>query len=132
MSLVSTTAASIHQLGAAAALRRRGLLPTLVMSAGWLVEQHTLRTTKRLDTQTNRAVALKDCMVASALAAGLIATLARRTRGALGTTARRDRLARWATRLNRAFALGAIACTPLVNFRLLGAYRPGIFYRLFT
>jgi hypothetical protein len=28
--------------------------------------------------------------------------------------------------------LGAIACTPLVNFRLLGGYRPSTFYRLFA
>jgi hypothetical protein len=47
---------------------------------------------------------------------------------ASATAGRRKRVGRLARMLNRAFVLCAIACTPLVNFRLLGGYRPSTFY----
>jgi hypothetical protein len=101
------------------------------MGAGWLVEQHTLRSTKRLDARTNLAVALKDCMVAAAVVSSVIAAWARHAAKTSEPAGAMGRIARLARTLNRAFALGAIACTPLVNFRLLGGYRPSTFYRLF-
>ena len=78
MSLLTTSAASIHQLGAAAALvggpqRPRsdttGLWGTYdvaantMLAGGWLVEQHTLRTERHLDQATDNAVRLKDVAV---------------------------------------------------------------------
>jgi hypothetical protein len=80
MSLLTTSAASIHQLGAAAALAggrpgtaghagARGLLSrydvaaNTMLAGGWLVEQHTLRTHRHLDQVTDDAVRLKDLAV---------------------------------------------------------------------
>ncbi|GAA5039928.1 hypothetical protein [Actinopolymorpha pittospori] len=84
MSLLTTSAASIHQLGAAAALvgdpqspgtittgrdGARGLFSrydvaaNTMLAGGWLVEQHTLRTQHHLDQATDDAVRLKDLAV---------------------------------------------------------------------
>jgi hypothetical protein len=85
--LLTTSAASLHQLGAAAAfagsarhaptdgngrLRRdwgsRHLaLANALMSGGWIVEQHTIRKNRDLDPVTNDAVRTKDLCVAGAL-----------------------------------------------------------------
>ena len=80
MSLLTTSAASIHQLGAAAALAggrpsaaggagARGLrsrydvAANTMLAGGWLIEQHTLRTQRHLDQATDEAVRLKDLAV---------------------------------------------------------------------
>ncbi|WP_433296700.1 hypothetical protein ACQPZQ_16730 [Pseudonocardia sp. CA-142604] len=84
MSLLTTSAASIHQLGAAAAFvggpqppdpgatgraRAGGLWSGFDVAAnamlvgGWLIEQHTLRTERHLDQATDDAVRLKDLAV---------------------------------------------------------------------
>jgi hypothetical protein len=87
MSLLTTSAASIHQVGAAAALAgsspRRGSATTgwrtglwtsrdiaanLMLSGGRLIEQHTIRTTRSIDQATDNAVRLKDvCVIGSGL-----------------------------------------------------------------
>ena len=83
MSLLTTSAASIHQLGAAAALvgdpQRPGaqdgrlwstydVAANTMLAGGWLVEQHTLRTQRHLDQATDNAVRLKDfAVIGSAL-----------------------------------------------------------------
>ncbi|MFC6082112.1 integrase core domain-containing protein [Sphaerisporangium aureirubrum] len=82
--LLTTSAASIHQLGAAAALvgGREGLRASeaghaggrglwsrydvaanTMLAGGWLIEQHTLRTQRHLDQATDDAVRLKDLAV---------------------------------------------------------------------
>lgn len=176
MSLLTTSAASIHQLGAAAAFAgppnsssgdvlpsegdgspvvrslwsRYEIIANVVMSVGWLVEQHTLRTTHDLDAETNRRVSLKDICVAGAmltnLASIVVDQLFKREcpegvrlepSGALpaGTPARAKALWRCFNALklvNRGFVGGAIGFTPLVNFGVLKSYRPGTIYRLFT
>jgi hypothetical protein len=83
MSLLTTSAASIHQLFAAAALAgppsspvdvalsangeertinsfwsRYEIVADILLSAGWLIEQHTLRK-HDLDPETNMRVAIK-------------------------------------------------------------------------
>ncbi|GAA3079501.1 hypothetical protein GCM10010464_49520 [Pseudonocardia yunnanensis] len=84
MSLLTTSAASIHQLGAAAAFvggpqppgpsttgraRVGGLwggydvAANAMLAGGWLIEQHTLRTQRHLDHATDDAVRLKDLAV---------------------------------------------------------------------
>jgi hypothetical protein len=85
MSLLTTSAASIHQLGAAAALAggrpstagragikglwsRYDVAANTMLAGGWLIEQHTLRTQHHLDQATDDAVRLKDlAVVGSAL-----------------------------------------------------------------
>ena len=84
MSLITTSAASIHQLGAAAAFlggpqapgpgatgraRARGpwsgydVAANTMLAGGWLIEQHTLRAQRHLDQATDDAVRLKDLAV---------------------------------------------------------------------
>src|SRR5262245_26305284 len=67
MSLLTTSAASIHQLGAAAALvggpGKYGVAANTMLAGGWLIEQHTLRTQRHLDQETDNAVRLKDLAV---------------------------------------------------------------------
>jgi hypothetical protein len=80
MSLLTTSAASIHQLGAAAALAggrpgttghagakglwsRYDIAANTMLAGGWLIEQHTLRTQRHLDQATDDAVRLKDLAV---------------------------------------------------------------------
>jgi hypothetical protein len=89
MSFLTTSAASIHQLGAATAVARRpdetlaaaaregatvkswwtrsDAIADVMLSGGWLIEQHTLRTHRALDTATERAVRGKDIAVAGAM-----------------------------------------------------------------
>jgi hypothetical protein len=84
MSLLTTSAASIHRLGAAAALAggpqpartsatdragagrlwsRYDVAANTMLAGGWLIEQHTLRTQRHLDQATDNAVRLKDLAV---------------------------------------------------------------------
>lgn len=155
MSLLTTSAASIHQLGAAAALAggrrsRYDVAANTMLAGGWLIEQHTLRTQHHLDQTTDDAVRLKDlAVVGSALTN--IATIAagqlvRRefpqglpldAEGNLTSEASRrgERYYRCFTvmkTLNRAFAAAAIGFTPRVNFNILRSYRPGTIFRLFS
>lgn len=87
MSLLTTSAASTHQLGAAAALASAAPRPeqnghglviknwwssqdaigNALMCAGWLIEQHTIRKNPDLDRVTNDAVRTKDVCVAGAM-----------------------------------------------------------------
>lgn len=88
MSLLTTSAASIHQLGAAAAFAiseqeivtngdgqhviknwwsSREAIANSVMSGGWVIEQHTIRKNPNLDPVTNDAVRTKDVCVAGAM-----------------------------------------------------------------
>ena len=89
MSLLTTSAASIHQLGAAtavgrcsdaalaAAAREGGTIKSwwtrsdavanLMLSGGWLIEQHTLRTHRELDSATEVAVRGKDIAVVGSM-----------------------------------------------------------------
>ena len=88
MSLLTTSAASIHQLGAAAAFAASGqdietngsrqqvirnwwssreAIANAVMTGGWLIEQHTIRKNPNLDKVTNDAVRTKDVCVAGAM-----------------------------------------------------------------
>jgi hypothetical protein len=156
MSLLTTSAASMHQLGAAAAFagtakevrdKRRGraaknwwskreAIANAVMAGGWLIEQHTIRKHPDLDTKTNDAVRTKDVCVAGAVLtnlANVIASyMARRSPNAGRTAAKYERYFRFMRPLNLAFVAGAIGFTPSVNFDILKAYRPGTLYRLFT
>ena len=171
MSLLTTSAASIHQLGAAAALvggsrppdpgatgraGARGLwsgynvAANAMLTGGWLIEQHTLRTHRHLDQATDDAVRLKDlAVIGSALAniASIAASqLVKREFPQGPPLDAEGHLAADASRrgkryyecftvlkmLNRAFAVGAIGFTPRVNFNILRSYRPGTIFRLFT
>lgn len=169
MSLLTTSAASLHQLGAAATLsgrstvqgRRDGIrvitswwstssaLANVMMAAGWVIEQHTIRTRRRIDRQTDDAVRLKDtCVVGAAVTNvanmvvnrlmrrefphGIPLTDAGELRGDVPGASKYQRYYGVTSALNRAFAAGAIAFTPAVNFRVLRSYRPGTIYRLFT
>jgi hypothetical protein len=92
MSLLTTSAASVHQLFAAAALagppspvddtateRTDGtrnvkrfwskyeVVANTLLSVGWLIEQRTLRTQHDLDPQTNMTVSIKDICVAGVM-----------------------------------------------------------------
>jgi hypothetical protein len=92
MSLLTTSAASIHQLFAAAALAgppstvgnttaertdgtrnvkrfwsRYEVVASTLLSVGWLIEQRTLRTHRDLDPQTNMMVAIKDICAAGVM-----------------------------------------------------------------
>jgi hypothetical protein len=96
MSLLTTSAASIHQLFSAAALAGPPSLPAdaalsatgegrtikrlwsryeivanSLLSVGWLIEQHTLRATHDLDPETNKRVAIKDACVAGVMASNI-------------------------------------------------------------
>ncbi|WP_433061204.1 hypothetical protein [Dactylosporangium sp. CS-033363] len=161
MSLLTTSAASIHQLGAAAALvggpqRGKGLwgrfdlAANAMLAGGWVIEQHTLRTQRHLDRPTDDAVRLKDFAVAGSaltnlagIAAGQLVErefpqgvpLDEDGNLAPETSARGQRYYRWYTAmrtLNRTFAAAAIGFTPRVNFNVLRSYRPGTVFRLFT
>nr|WP_157554686.1 hypothetical protein [Herbidospora sakaeratensis] len=166
MSLLTTSAASVHQLGAAAALvgspqppetdgagrlwSRYDVVANTMLTGGWLIEQHTLRTQRHLDHATDAAVRLKDLAVVGSAVTN-IATIATAEllqrefpkglplddEGHLTPDASPQgrRYYRWYTlmrRLNRVFAGGAIAFTPRVNFNILRSYRPGTIFRLFT
>jgi hypothetical protein len=169
MSLLTTSAASLHQLGAAATLsgrstvraRRDGgrvvttwwstgsALANALMAAGWMVEQHTIRTKRRIDRETDDAVRLKDiCVIGAAVTNvanvvadrlmrrefphGIPLTDAGELRTDVPGASKYQRYYGVTTVLNRAFAAGAIAFTPAVNFRVLKSYRPGTVYRLLT
>lgn len=88
MSLLTTSAASIHQIGAAAAFSNptqdvdtddtgqhvlrdwwssREVIANAIMAGGWLIEQHTIRKNPNLDRVTNDAVRTKDVCVAGAI-----------------------------------------------------------------
>ncbi|TKK89342.1 hypothetical protein FDA94_10460 [Herbidospora galbida] len=91
MSLLTTSAASIHQLGAAAALvgsprpqpgaangaadgqlwSRYDVVANTMLAGGWLIEQHTLRTERHLDRATDNAVRLKDLAVLGSVVTNL-------------------------------------------------------------
>ena len=172
MSFLTTSAASIHQLGAATAVARRSdetlaaaaregatvkswwtrsdAIANVMLSGGWLIEQHTLRTHRALDTATERAVRGKDIAVAGAMltsVANLVVTgLMKRdfpdgipvagngapSRQAPAAAERYWRYFRLMRPLNRALAAAAIGLTPRVNFNILRSYRPGTAYRLFS
>lgn len=88
MSLLTTSAASIHQLGAAAAVAdiflpggtspqsgettrslwsKRKVVANLMLAAGWMIEQHTIRK-RDIDRETNDAVTMKDlCVIGAAV-----------------------------------------------------------------
>ena len=176
MSLLTTSAASLHQLAAAAALagpppspsvvdcpfeqeQAEGLpswwsryqaLANLLFSAGWLIEQHTLRTKRHLDQATRNAVRTKDCFVIGAMVTNVISIIASgmmqrkfpegvrvTATGELSPEAPPDAKTYWRAskvlpQLNRLCVAGAIVVTPLVNFNILKSYRPGTIYRLFT
>jgi hypothetical protein len=175
MSLLTTSAASIHQLFAAAALAgppsspanetlssngdgqtikslwsRYEIVADVLLSAGWLIEQHTLRTTHDLDPETNKRVAIKDICVVGVMATN-IANIAidqmfkRAAPEGLRLTSAGDvpddssadarQLCQYSKTMkivNRIFVAGAIGFTPLVNFSVLKSYRPSTLYRLFT
>ena len=174
MSLLTTSAASIHQLSSAAALAgpprapiarsdfAEGGAPTVrhlwsaygaaantLLSAGWFIEQRTLRK-RNLDRSTNAGVTTKDVCVAGAMLSNVGAIVAdqmlRRefpagipvTRsGELDPSSSPRAVAYYkyfkaAKLVNRLCVLGAIGFTPIVNFNVLKSYRPGTMYRLFT
>ena len=172
MSLLTTSAASIHQLGAAAAVARRSdatlaaaardggtvkswwtradAIANLALSGGWLIEQHTLRTHRKLDSATEEAVRGKDIAAAASMltnVANLVVTGLMKRRFPDGIAVAKDgspsRQASAAAErywlyfrlmrpLNRALAAAAIGLTPRVNFNILRSYRPGTGWRLFT
>ena len=172
MSFLTTSAASIHQLGAATAVARRSdarlaaaareggtvtswwtrsdAIANLMLSSGWLIEQHTLRTHRELDSATEAAVRGKDVAVAGTMltnVANLVVTglMKRRfpdgipvaedgapSRQAPAAAERYWRYFRVMRPLNRALAAVAIGLTPRVNFNILRSYRPGTAWRLFT
>ncbi|AWS43488.1 hypothetical protein DKM19_21020 [Streptosporangium sp. 'caverna'] len=121
-----------------------------MLTGGWLIEQHTLRTQRHLDQATDDAVRLKDLAVIGSAFTNIatVATgqLLKRefpqglpldAEGNLTSDAspRGKRYYRYFTvmrTLNRAFAAGAIGFTPRVNFNILRSYRPGTIFRLFT
>lgn len=174
MSLLTTSAASIHQLFAAAALAgpplsigksttektggtrnvkhfwgRYQVVANTLLSAGWIIEQHTLRA-KHLDPQTNMMVAIKDICVAGAMLsniANIIADQALKRElpegvrltstgglqdGATDTEKSFFRYFNIMKAVNLLFVAGAVGFTPLVNFNVLKSYRPSTIYRLFT
>lgn len=176
MSLLTTSAASLHQVAAAAALagppRRLSIagiaseqeqgramarwwrwytaIANVLLSAGWLVEQHTLRSQRHLDRATNNAVRVKDICVAGAMftaIAGITVDQIKKRTSPEDTRAmvvgkRAPEGHAWTGRswrffnalplLNLVCVAGAIAATPVVNFNILKSYRPGTIYRLFT
>lgn len=172
MSLLTTSAASIHQLAAAAAFvgppsddlfseKEEGkvikswwsgysAIANTILSAGWIIEQHTLRTKHHLDQETDEAVRTKDVCVVGAMltnVANIVADqMAKRafpegvrmtSTGEIspGTASRAEKYQRYfkvMKTLNRAFVAGVIGFTPFVNFNVLRSYRPGTIYRLFT
>jgi hypothetical protein len=119
-----------------------------LLTAGWVIEQHTLRA-KGLDGPTNVRVAIKDVCVAGAMLTNIANRVADKMmnrdfpRG-IGTVCEDDstpagaRAARYRTYfkaaklVNRLCVAGAVGFTPLVNFKILDSYRPGTVYRLFT
>jgi hypothetical protein len=175
MSFLTTSAASIHQLFAAAAFAgppaspvdttpsangegktikdlwsRYEIVADTLLSAGWLIEQHTIRTEHDIDPETNRSVAIKDVCVAGVMASNIaniiIDHMFKRavpegvrltSDGELPSDAPADARKLWQyfktmKIVNRVFVAGAIGFTPLVNFNILKAYRPSTLYRLFT
>ncbi len=88
MSLLTTSAASIHQLGAAAAVAdiflqngtatrpgettkslwsKRKVIANVMLAAGWMIEQRTIRK-RHIDRETDDAVSMKDlCVIGAAL-----------------------------------------------------------------
>jgi hypothetical protein len=174
MSLLTTSAASIHQLFAAAALAgppsspvdvalsangeertinsfwsRYEIVADILLSAGWLIEQHTLRK-HDLDPETNMRVAIKDICVAGVMVSNIANIIADQmfkrampegvcltSAGELRNDAPADAQKFWqyfrAMKIvNRIFVAGAVGFTPLVNFSVLKSYRPSTLYRLFT
>jgi hypothetical protein len=168
MSLLTTSAASIHQLAAAAAFagppprpsidalssgREEGevvknwwgkynAITNILLSAGWMIEQHTLRTKRHLDQETEGAVRTKDVCVVGAMITNVANVIADQmmkhefpdgvcvtAKGALSP----DMPAGVGTylgffkvigMLNRAFVAGAVAATPFINFALFNEYKP--------
>jgi hypothetical protein len=175
MSLLTTSAASIHQLFAAAALAgppksavdatpsangegkaikdlwsRYEIVADTLLSAGWLIEQHSIRTGHDIDTETNKSVAIKDVCVAGVMVSNIaniiIDHMFKRAMpegvrltsdGELPSDAPADARKLWQyfktmKFVNRVFVVGAIGFTPLVNFNILKSYRPSTMFRLFT
>ena len=175
MSLLTTSAASIHQLFSAAALAgppnspedatlsangegrtvkdlwsRYEIVADTLLSAGWLIEQHSIRTGHDIDTETNRSVAIKDVCVAGVMVSNIaniiIDHMFKRAMpegvrltsdGELPSDAPADARKLWQyfktmKIVNRICVTGAIGFTPLVNFNILRSYRPSTLYRLFT
>ena len=105
-----------------------------MLAGGWLIEQHTLRTHRELDTATEAAVRDKDIAVAGAMltsVANLFVTGLMK-RDSPAAAERYELYFSLMRPLNRALAAVAIGLTPRVNFNILRSYRPGTAYRLFT
>ena len=175
MSLLTTSAASIHQFFAAAAFAgppsspadialsangegrtiksvwsRYEIVTNSLLSAGWLIEQHTIRSREDLDPETNMRVAIKDVCVAGVMVSNIanivIDQMFKRAMpdgvrltsdGKLPHDTPADARRVWQyfrtmKIVNRIFVAGAIGFTPLVNFSILKSYRPSTLYRLFT
>jgi hypothetical protein len=175
MSLLTTSAASIHQLAAAAALAGSPTVPitqssslaedgvrtvknfwsvydagaNTLLSAGWLIEQRTLRK-RNLDRSTNMRVAIKDICVIGAMLSNIgnivadqmfkrefpdgipVTSSGAPTPDVSARAAAYCKYFKTAKLVNRLCVAGAIGFTPLVNFNVLKSYRPGTLYRLFT
>lgn len=134
MPLLETVVAAVGRLALAAAYdgpvradartderpAMQGAAVYVAAALSWLSERRTL-TRRKLDHDARDAVRFKDLLVAGTVITGL-AILARQRRSAEDEV--EPRYGHVLGAINRAFAVGAVASTPFINFGLFNAYKP--------